>query len=115
MGSETSQTMHSRILGKRPVPAIRPVRSGRPYAVTSSPHCCCRLPGYGFNPIERAGNGFLPLLVKFCASRIICRRFPGFVHAPVFPHFVGVLPEANGQAGGVGRAQELWFQLPWAE
>jgi hypothetical protein len=57
-----------------------------------------------FNPIKGSGYGLLPQLIMFRPSRVIRGGIPGFIDTPVSPHFVGILPETNSQAGGVSCA-----------
>ena len=57
------------------------------------------------HPIEGARDGLEPALVQLLARRRVHLGIPGLVHAPILAQFVGVLPEPNGQAGGVGRTE----------
>src|SRR5512145_2251343 len=57
-----------------------------------------------FNPVKRAGDGFLRALVFLVTESSIHLGIPLLVLGPVFAQIFDVLPEADSQAGSVGRA-----------
>src|SRR6266545_67388 len=57
------------------------------------------------HPVERAGDGLLPLLVLPIDLGLVHLGAPVLVLAPVGPEVVDLLPEPDGQARRVGRAE----------
>src|SRR6266542_3370551 len=57
------------------------------------------------HPVERAGDGLLPLLVLPIDLGLVHPGAPVLVLAPVGPEVVDLLPEPDGQARRVGRAE----------
>src|SRR6266508_588807 len=57
------------------------------------------------HPVERAGDGLLPLLVLPIDLRLVHLGAPVLVLAPVCPEVVDLLPEPDRQARRVGRAE----------
>src|SRR5690242_9920560 len=56
-------------------------------------------------PVERAFHRLLPLGVAVGALLVVPSRLPALRLVPVLAQFVGRLPEADRQAGRVGRTQ----------
>src|SRR2546423_717173 len=57
------------------------------------------------HPVEGAGDRLLPLLVELLPGGVVHRRVPLLVLGPVVADVVLALPEADRQAGRVGRAE----------
>src|SRR2546425_956329 len=84
-----------------------PMNSPRngPCILIASPYCNMYSASALFNPIKRAGDRFLPEVIKLFARFLVHLWLPTLVDSPVDGEFVAIFEEADSQARGIGRSE----------
>src|SRR5438270_247343 len=66
-------------------------------------------------PVERPGDGLLPVFVVLVALRRVHLRLPALVLAPVLAQVLLAVPEASGEARGVSGSKRRGLRDLWTD